>query len=126
MKRLWIGVALLVLILAAGLWTGKRMEKAHTQVADRLRLCGQAAQAEQWEQADRLALEAKTHWEQEWDFTAALADHTVLDEIDALMEEMEVCRKSRNALRCAALCAKLARMVDALQEAHRLSWRNLL
>lgn len=126
MKRIWIGAALLAIVLAAGLWTGKRMEKTHTEVARQLRLCGQAAQAEQWERADELAREARDRWDKEWDFTAALADHTLLDEIDGVMEEMEVCRKNRDSLRSAALCAKLAQMVDALQEAHRLNWRNLL
>lgn len=126
MKRIWIGAALLAIVLAAGLWTGNRMEQVHTEVARQLRLCGQAAQAEQWERADELAREARDRWEKEWDFTAALADHTLLDEIDGVMEEMEVCRKNRDSLRSAALCAKLAQMVDALQEAHRLNWRNLL
>lgn len=126
MKRIWIGAALLAIILAAGLWTGNRMEKIHTEVAQRLRLCAQAAQAGQWDRADELAREAKDRWEAEWDFTAALADHTLLDEIDGVFEQMEVCRKNRDSLRSAALCAKLAKMVDALQEAHRLNWRNFL
>ena len=126
MRRMWSGVALLAVILAAGLWTGNRMEKTHTDLAEQLRACSQAAQDGQWEQADELAREAMDRWEAEWDFTAALADHTVLDEIDGVFEQMLVCLESRNPVYSAALCAKLAQMVDALQEAHRLSWRNLL
>ena len=126
MKRFWIGGALLLAILAAGLWTGKRMEKIHTDVVDRLRDCGQAAQEQRWEQAEAAVREAKERWEAGWTFSAALSDHTALEEIDGDFGELQVYLKNRDALRSAALCAKLAQMVDAVQESHRLTWRNLL
>lgn len=126
MKRIWIGAALLAFLLAVGLWTGERMEKAYTEVARQLRLCGEAALGEQWDQARQQADQARAQWEEQWDFAAALADHTALDEIDGVFQQLQVCLDSRDALCSAALCARLAQMVDALQEAHKLTWRNLL
>lgn len=126
MKRIWIGAALLAIILVAGLWTGKRMEQTHTQVARQLRLCAEAAQAGQWDRADALARDAKDRWDEEWDFAAALVDHTVLDEIDNAFEQLRVFLDDRDPLWGAVLCAELAQMVETIQEAHQVTWRNLL
>ena len=126
MKRFWIGVALLVGILLVGLWTTNQLGKLHTATASDLTGAAQAAQQGQWEQADRHAAAARQRWQQGWHFSAALADHTVLDEIDGLFAQSEIYRKNRDAMEYAAICARLAQHVTALQESHQLSWWNLL
>ena len=126
MKRLWIGLGLLVGILAVSLWTGSRLGEIHNSVSEDLVRCGRAAEAGEWAGADAFADRACHRWEDTWHFSAALADHTVLDEIDGLFAQMEVFRKSRDGVACAALCAQLAQAVSALQEGHKLSWWNLL
>lgn len=126
MKRLWIGIGLLAAILVLGLWTSWRMEDIHTDIVDTLMDSAQAAQAGQWERADALAGQAREGWQRGWSFSAALADHTLLDEIDGLLAQGEVYRKNRDAVAYGAVCARMASAVDALQEAHKLRWRNLL
>lgn len=126
MKRLWIGVGLLVAILVLGFWSSKRMEEIHTQIRDTLLDSAQAAGEGRWERADELAQKAGEDWQKGWSFSAAFADHTVLDEIDGLLAQAEIYRQSRDAVRYGAICARMASAVEALQEAHRLSWRNLL
>lgn len=126
MKRFWIGLGLLLGILAVGLWTTGEMGRIHTAISVSLMRSVQAAQAGQWSEADEFAANAAEGWEDSWHFSAALADHTVLDEIDGLFAQTEVYRKNRNAVAYAASCARLARYIDALQEGHKLSWWNLL
>lgn len=126
MKRLWIGIALLVAILAAGLWTSHRLEEIHTSITENLDRAAQSAQQAQWAQADGFAEKAISQWQEGWHFSAALADHTFLDEIDGLFAQAEVYRKNRDAVAYAALCARLSCAIDAIQESHSLNWWNLL
>lgn len=126
MKRLWIGVGLLVGIVLVSLWTTGRLNRIHTAIAEQLMTSAQAAQAGNWEKADKAAEDASCGWEDSWNFSAALADHTVLDEIDGMFAQSEVYRKNRSAVDYAAICARLAQHIQALQEGHQLSWWNLL
>lgn len=126
MKRLWIGIALLVAIFAAGLWTSARLGEIHTAIADDLTKAALAARSAQWEQADAFAADAGSNWRDNWHFSAALADHTVLDEIDGLFAQAEVYLDHRDPVAYAAVCARLSQAIDALQEGHRLNWWNLL
>ncbi|MBQ7416302.1 MAG: DUF4363 family protein [Oscillospiraceae bacterium] len=126
MKRFWIGLALLAGILIAGLWTASRLGTLHTGICRTLEQAASAAGDGRWEQADALAAQAQSRWQAGWHFSATLADHTALDEIDSLFAQAEVYRQSRCAADYAATCARLSRLIDALQEGHRLSWWNLL
>ena len=126
MKRLWIGIGLLAAILAVGLWTSAHMTEVHTEIADELTEAARAAQAGAWDRAEELTREAQEDWKEGWNFSAALADHTVLDEVDGLFAQAEVYRKNRDAVAFAAVCAQLASSVRAIQEGHKLSLWNLL
>lgn len=126
MRRLWIGIGLLVGIVFLGFWTTLRMCTIHTEISNQLRFAGQAAQSDQWDRADLLARQAEELWQRHWKLSAALADHTILDEIDGQFAQAEVFRQSRDPVAYAALCSRLAKSIEALQEAHRLTWWNLL
>lgn len=126
MKRLWIGIGLLAVILVMGLWSASRLRDIHTGISEDLTNAAAAAQDGQWQQADKLARQAQQKWRDSWNFSAAMADHTVLDEIDGFFAQAEVYRKNRNGVDYAATCARLANAVEALQEGHRLTWWNLL
>lgn len=126
MKRLWIGIGLLAAIVIAGFWTSSRMEDIHTDISDKLTDSAEAAQAGRWVQADTLARQAEDAWQGSWNLSAALSDHTVLDEIDGLLAQAKIYRQNRDDVAYAAVCARLATAIEALQEAHSLNWRNIL
>lgn len=126
MKRFWIGLGLLVLIWVAGLWTASRLEDTHSTITRQLEQSADAAQAGHWFRADALAEDAFRMWQEGWDLSAALADHTVLDEIDGLLAQADVYRNNREPVSYAAICARISQAIDALQESHRLTLRNLL
>ena len=44
MKRFWIGAALLLGLLAAGIWSMTAMDSVHSAISDDLRASAQAAQ----------------------------------------------------------------------------------
>lgn len=123
MKRIWIGLGLLGLLLVLGFVTSNKMEHVHTAISHRLE---QAVETAVWEEAAALSQEAEAQWQQHSHFTASLADHEHIDQIDSLFAQLKVYRSNADALSHAATCAYLAESVTALKEAHRLTWWNLL
>lgn len=126
MKRLWIGIGLLAVILIAGLWTSALLRQDQTAISDYLQKAADAALNGQWAQADQFARQAESRWQDRKNFSATLADHTVLDEIEGIFAEATVYRESRDRVAFVAICARLSKSVEALQEGHRLTWWNLL
>lgn len=126
MKRFWIGLGLLLALLGAGLWSMAAMERVHSAISIDLQQSARAAQQDDWMAADEFAASAAGDWKDGWHFSAALADHSSLEQIDALFAQLEVYRKNREPLAYAATCAQLAQLIEALHEGHRLSWWNLL
>jgi hypothetical protein len=125
MRRLWIGVVILLALLISGLWAAKRMEDIHGSIASELAQAAAVLETENWQRADHLLDSAKRNWESNWKFTASMADHNTLDQIDSAFAQLEVYRLSRNSLLCAATSAQLSQQVAALEEGHNLNWWNL-
>ena len=126
MSRFWIGVGLLLALLGAGLWVMGAMNSVHGAISEDLQQSASAALAENWAEADALARDATARWEENRPFTSSMADHTELDEIDSIFAQAQVYRAHRSSADYAACCARLAKLIEALQESHDLNWRNLL
>ncbi len=126
MRRLWIGIGILAVLMGAGLGITLGMEAVHTPMAEELRQASQAAQAENWEQAEALTARARARWEKHWLFTAAVADHTPMDEMDSLFSELEVYLQSREAPHFAATALSLCQMAEAMADSHTPYWWNVL
>ena len=123
MKRIWIGLGLLALLLASGITVRRKMEDLHQATCQQLRL---AVSAPRWEDAISFGDAAKARWEKSRRFTASVADHQEVDQIDSLFAQLEVYHTQGDPLSHAATCAYLEQSITALQEAHRLTWWNLL
>lgn len=126
MNRFWIGAGLLLALLGASLWAMFAMDHTHGEISGTLQQAAEAAQNGNWEQADRLTHDAGAQWEGSWNLSAAMSDHTALDEIDSIFAQAEMYRQGRNATDFSAACARLAKLIEALEEGHDLSWWNLL
>jgi hypothetical protein len=126
MNRFWIGAGLLLALLGTGLWSMFAMDRVHSSIAEDLQQSAEAAQAENWEVADARSRDATAQWEKNWKFTSAMADHTELDEIESIFAQAQVYREKRFSADYAAACARLAKLIEALEESHELSWWNLL
>lgn len=126
MKRLVIGLTLLAVLLCLCLAITLAMAHIHYPIADALAQAADFAENGAWSQALACADEAAARWQTYHCFTAAFADHTPMDEMDTLLEELRVYARERENPHFSATCAHLQFIARAIAEAHRIDWWNLL
>ena len=126
MTRGWFGLGILILFLLWGFVTGAAMDNAHTPTEKLLAQAAEKVLNGNFEEAVALASEAKSRWDSHWDATATVADHSPMDEVDALFAEMEIYAKTREAPHFAACCKELSQRLQTFADAHRFSWWNIL
>ena len=126
MKRFWIGLGVLCVILALGISLNLWMEKLHTDLARELEQAGTLAQEEQWEQAGQVARQAYARWQERRRLLAAVVDHEPLEEMERLFSQRWVYRQRHWVTDLAAPCLQLARQAEAVGDSHILTWWNLL
>lgn len=126
MGRFWLGVFLLAALLILGLWVGHSTDITHQAISKSLDLAARQVLAGDAEGGLATAQAARRRWHRGWNATAAIADHAPMDEIDGLFAQLEIYGQLRTPRELAAVCARLSALVEAIGEAHRLSWWNLL
>lgn len=109
MKRLWVGIILLLILLAGTMAVTVAMDRIYVPMVE-------ALEAGDLEKAE----ERYGRWR---DLTAAFADHGPMEEMDALFARAEVCGDAQERK---ALCAELAQRARAMSNAHSPTWWNLL
>ena len=126
MKRVWIGGALLAVLLTAGLLAGWAMDRGLCPGAEKLKLAGELAAAGQWEAAEELVDEVEDDWEDRRWLVTALYDHEIVDDTDAALAQLEVYWDARDTLAFRALCSSLAENMEAAGKAHKGTAENFL
>lgn len=126
MKRLYIGICVLFLLLALGLLTSFFINRMYDPIAQLLEDASQAALREDLSAATEKAKQAKALWDQCKQATATVADHTPMEEIDHLFAEAKIYAQSEELPHFAACCAQLAVMVRDMGDAHKPNLWNLL
>ena len=126
MKRLWIGIAVLTLLLAMGIVVSLAFRSIHLPTAQLLSQAGQAAMDGDWEQAEGLRQQAQQRWERGRKFSAAFSDHAPMDEIEGLFAQLEIYARARQQTHFSALCAQLSQRTEAITDSHRFQWWTVL
>lgn len=126
MKRIWLGLGILTLFLALGIWSSYGMNTLHTPLAHNLESAAKSALSGDFDAGKEKAQKAKEQWEKQWNPSAILADHTPMDEIDGHFARMEVYAQTENTEAFAATCQQLAKLITATAEAHSFTWWNIL
>ncbi len=126
MRRLIIGLSILALLLLAGAGTAIAMERIHEPIAQTLSQAAEAAQADDWTKAKTLAESAGARWEKYWLFTATVADHTPMDEIDSSFAELKIYLAEEEMPHFAATAKMLEALVEAMAGSHSPAWWNFL
>lgn len=126
MKRFWIGIFILSLLLAGSILIHTTLEKIVFPISSDLDLACKAALSEDWASAQDLAQHAWVRWETFHHLIAAFADHSPMDEVDGLFRELNIYAATRENPHFSATCTHLRFMTSAIAESHRLSWWNLL
>ena len=126
MKRCWFGVGLLALLLAVSLGVTWGMDKIHEPIAADLLQAAECGSLGDWHNAEVFSRRAESAWNRWERFRACFADHTPTEEVSAELAAMGTARQEREAGDFAASCARAAKMVQAVGDAHALCWWNLL
>lgn len=125
MKRSWIGLGMLLVLLIAALLVTWGMYEIHEPVARDLITAGEYALAGDWESAVRLSRNAEEIWQTHETFRACFADHGPMEDIDACFAQLEIYARMREETAFAASCGEIARKTTAIAEAHGLKWETI-
>ena len=123
MKRVWIGAGILALLLGLGLGAAFAMEGLSSGSKE-LEAVGELALAGRWEAAEEALEEAEEDWEDRRWLLTALADHQVIEDMEASLAQLEAYLIQRDAAACHALCRALARKMEAIGKAGSLTAEN--
>ena len=126
MARGWLGAGILAVFLALGLMISGAAGRGHMPTGELLEQAAEKTLAGDFEEGIALGKEAREKWDRQWKRTAAIADHSPMDDVDALFAEMEIYARTEEAPHFAACCKELAQRLQAIADAHRFSWWNVL
>ena len=124
MKRVWIGGALLAVLLTVGLLVGWAMDRGLCPGAEKLKQAGELAAAGRWKAAEEMLDDVEDIWEDRRWLVTALYDHEIVDDIDAALAQLEIYCDARDALAFRALCRSLAENMEAAGKAHQGTVEN--
>ena len=120
MNRVVIGVVLLAALLAASLFSAWQMGNIQEPIADRMEEASLQSLRGETDAAAETAARAEAAWHSSRVFTAALADHQPMEDIEGLFARLRA-YESEDRSEYAALCAEIARRIRAVAEAQELS-----
>ena len=126
MKRFWIGITVLSLLLFAGLGIAFFLERYHRPICLTLERAAAAALDGNLGKAEELTKDAQRQWDDRRKWTATLVEHGILEEAECLFAEAQVYAQAGNTQALAATCARLAELIDAIAQSHHTSWQNVL
>ena len=125
MKRSWMGLALLLVLLAASLLVTGFMDRIHEEMALDLRQSAECALLGDWDNVQLFLKRTNRVWEK-WDrLRSCFADQKAVEDVDAALAALEIWRQSKDATAYRASCAALTKQVEAMGEAHKLTWWNV-
>jgi hypothetical protein len=126
MGRLWIGVGILVVMLAMaiGLLWGSRA--FFEDFSDNLEQAGASALAGNWASATQKAEKSRAQWEKYRHFWSAFTDHEPMEQMQELFSRLEIYRQKQLEVDFAAVCGSLVQMAEAIDESHSLKWWSVL
>lgn len=126
MARGWLGVGILVFFLILGLVLSAAADDVHLPTGQLLEQAAEKTLSGDFEEGIALGMQARKRWDRKWNLTAAIADHSPMDEVDALFAEMEIYARTGEEPHFAACCKELSQRLEAIADAHRFSWWNVL
>ena len=125
-KRFWLGIILLVLILGLGFGVSAAMTNIHAQASAEFEEAAELSLRGDFSAAVEKAQAAYRTWTDTRKFTASVADHSPMDDVERLFAEMEIYAKTQEKPHFAACCQQLSILLQTMYDAHRLTWWNFL
>ena len=126
MNRLWIGIGILVVMLAMGIgllwWSSVFFE----ELSQELEQAGELALSGDWQAAGKKAMESEKKWEKWRKFWSSFTDHEPMEQMQSLFSQLELYRVKQMQVDFAAICRTLAHTAQAIEETHGLKWWSIL
>ncbi|MBQ6996804.1 MAG: DUF4363 family protein [Oscillospiraceae bacterium] len=126
MRRLWIGVGFLIVMLAVAIALTVAFDRIHRPLSERLEEAASLAMAQEWEKATALTQRARADWEKYRELIAAVADHEPLEEMEKRLDLLTVYAQLHRTGDFSATCIEVSAMADAMLESQQLTWWNFL
>ena len=126
MKKFWLGIVILTVLLTGGLLNAWGMEKSHSHIASLLTQAADLALSGDIAKGSEKAAEAETHWKKYRNAVAAVADHEPLENVECLFAQVKTYSAFGETAEFAATCRAASRQVEAVGDAQTIKWQNLL
>ena len=126
MKRFWIGIALLVILLAGGVAMLEFSQDFYDGLSHKLELAADAALAGHWSEAEKLSQQAKMQWSRHHRFFASFTDHEPIEDVQLLFMKLELYQQAQLTVDFADACCALEQLCEAIDETHNLNWWSVL
>lgn len=126
MNRLWIGIGILVVLLAMGITMLCISWDFYEDFSADLEQAGELALAGNWQAAGEKAEKSREKWEQYRRFWSASTDHEPVEQMQKLFSQLEIYQKRQLAVDFAAVCRDLVHLAEAVDEFHSLRWWSIL
>lgn len=126
MRRLWLSLALLVLIFAATVGNSLYLRHLTGTITDLLEEAQILAQQEDWEEADALTREALKHWQDRELYLYTTLRHADTDEVYTSFREVEGFLRAREPQEYAASNARLIARLELVASMEQFNLQNLL
>lgn len=122
MRRLWIGIGLLSILLLAGLLPEFMLVPRQEQIARGFSQAAELSRQGHHAQALDAAGQATLLWRQQRDLVASVTDHEPVEQMQLLLLRLE---QAEDPAAFADLCAQLSAAAEAIADSHHLSWWSL-
>ena len=126
MGRLWIGIGLLLALLAIGIGMLAGSGRFFQKLSDELERSCELALSGNWQAAGEKARQSQQKWDSLRRFFSAFTDHEPVEQMQNLFARLEIFYSQQMPVDFAVACQELAHLADAIRESHSLFWWSLL
>lgn len=125
MRKFWLGIAILVLLLLFSLLSGMATYRLHNSLSEDFSQAARLASTD-WAQAQALTASARSKWLRWRHGLSALADHGPLEQMESLFRVLAVYASPSQWEPYAATCSQLSALAEKMGEEQLPLWWNLL
>ena len=126
MRRLWLSLALLVLIFSATVGNSLYLKHLTRTITDLLEKAQDQAMEEHWEEADALTHEALQHWQDRELYLYTTLRHADTNEVYTSFREVEGFLHTQEPQEYSASNARLIARLELVASMEQFSLQNLL
>ena len=126
MKRLYLGLGLLILLLAGGWLLSQTALRLRAPICSHLEKAADAALAQDWEAAREFTAAAQGHWDACRSILASFSDHEPIEQMNQGFAQIHAFLQQKDSGEFAAACAGLAQLANAIADSQTVTWWSLL